>query len=205
MQTSKLKRAAIGLAAACACLVVLGAVLVWAALPMTGQEPSQPRSDGLPKASDGARGGDSAVAWFSLEGDALSVEIDEDSVSYAEVYNYPTFGPSGTRSLNDAAAVKNLIGLVNGKTFTAAQSVSAWNKSREGYVGGYSSAVSFFDESGSRCGIMQFDPGFPGDGMAIIAQDTIYCMEGDQTALIDALDELVDRLRDEQPPQETGR
>lgn len=205
MRTSKLKLIGLGLAAACVCLAVLGAVLVLAAPPALEQGPSPTGFGGLPEASDGSRKSDPAVAWFAVEGDALTVEIDEASVSYAEVYNYPTFGPSGTRSLNDAAAVKNLIGLVNGKTFSAAQSVSAWNKSREGYAGGYSTAVSFFDESGSRCGDIRFDPSFPGDGMAIIAQDTIYCMEGDQTALIDALDELVDRLRDEQPAQESGR
>lgn len=124
---------------------------------------------------------------------------------HAEVHNYPVFGSSGVRSLNDVAAMENLLGLVNGKTFSAAQSVHAWNESRKDYVGGYSSSVVFFDKDGSCCGNVQFDPGFPGDGVAIIARDTIYCMDGDQSALIDALDEQVTRLRDEQPPQETGR
>lgn len=189
------KRTAIGLTLAFAGLLVFGSVVVWAAAPASNPERGNPH--GLNDASDVAYPSETVSDWYSIDGDVLTVRIDEAAVSRAELYNYPMFGASGNRPLRDEEAVKNLLGLVNGKTFAAAQSLDSWEQARKDYVGGYSTAVSFFDARGVCYGKVQYDPGYPGEGVAIIARETIYCMDGDQAALIDALDDLVTSLRNE--------
>lgn len=133
-------------------------------------------------------------AWYEVDGDVLLLCIDEDLIVSARVDNYPAFGPEGTRvpeTLSEATAVLPLVG---GRTFTAVQTTESWSKEQEGMTGGYNASVSFFDGNGDLVGCISYNPAFPGDGVAVIADGTIYRMDGDQSAVIDYLNDLVERL-----------
>lgn len=133
-------------------------------------------------------------AWYEVDGDVLSLRIDEDLIASARVDNYPAFGPEGTRVPETLSEATFVLPLVEGRTFTAVQTIESWNKEQEGMAGGYDASVSFFDGNGDLVGCISYNPAFPGDGVAVIADGTIYTMDGDQQAVIDYLNDLVERL-----------
>lgn len=178
------------LAVACvAALAAAAAVVVNASQPSApadGRSPSLYVED-LPRDQP-------APAWYDVDGDALALRIDEPSIASARVNNYPAFGAEGTRIPQDLGEATGVLSLVEGRTFVASQTIEAWNKEREGWVGGYSTSVEFFDGNGDLVGCVSYNPAFPGDGVAVLAEGTIYCMDGDQSEAIAYLDDLVARL-----------
>lgn len=137
-----------------------------------------------------------ASVWYDVVGDALALRIDASAIVAARVNNYPEFGPEGTRIPQDLGEATAVLPLVEGRSFVAAQTIKSWNEERKGWLGGYSTSVEYFDGNGGLVGCVSYDPGFPGDGVAVLAEGTIYRMEGDQSAVIAYLDDLVARLSD---------
>lgn len=135
-----------------------------------------------------------APVWYEIDGDVLTLRIDKARIERATVYNYPVFGSKGERALDDVDEALALADLVDGCTFAAAQTLESWNKEREGWSGGYSTSVKLLDGNGDCVGWVEYDPAFPGDGVAVLADGLIYQMEGDQSAVIGLLDRLVQRL-----------
>ncbi len=140
--------------------------------------------------------------WYEIGGDELALRIDESRIVSATVYNYPVFGSEGKRSLDDLDEAKSFLSLVNGKTFTACQTLDSWNKEREGWSGGYSTSIEFLDGNGDCAGKVNYNPAFPGGGVAVLADGLIYRMEGDQSAVIGLLDKLVQRLSESECSQD---
>lgn len=183
----------IGAAVLAVACVAAAAVMIASAADIV--RPSTPAADGPAAMYVEDRHRDQPLpVWYEVDGDVLSLRIDEGLIESARVDNYPAFGPEGTRvpeTLSEATAV---LPLVEGRTFTAAQTIESWNKGQEGMAGGYDASVSFFDGNGDLVGCVSYNPAFPGDGVAVIADGTIYCMDGDQRAVIDYLNDLVERL-----------
>lgn len=183
----------IGAAVLAVACVAAAAVMIASAAEIV--RPSAPVADGPVAMYVEDRHRDQPLpVWYEVDGDVLSLRIDEDAIESARVDNYPAFGPEGTRvpeTLSEAAAV---LPLMEGRTFTAAQTMESWNKEQENMVGGYHASVSFFDGNGDLVGCVSYNPAFPGDGVAVHAEGTIYCMDGDQGAVIDYLNDLVERL-----------
>lgn len=135
-----------------------------------------------------------APIWYEIDGDVLALHIDKASIERATVYNYPVFGPEGERTLDNVDEALALADMVDGRTFVAVQTLESWSKEREGWSGGYSTSVKLLDGNGDCVGWVEYDPAFPGDGVAVVADGLIYQMEGDQSAVIDLLGKLVQRL-----------
>lgn len=183
----------IGAAVLAVACVAAAAVMIASAAGIV--RPSTPAADGPAAMYVEDRHRDQPLpVWYEVDGDVLSLRIDEGLIESARVDNYPAFGPEGTRvpeTLSEATAV---LPLVEGRTFTAAQTIESWNEEGKGMAGGYHASVSFFDGNGDLVGCVSYNPAFPGDGVAVIADGTIYCMDGDQRAVIDYLNDLVERL-----------
>ena len=176
-----------------ACVAVAGA-FVFLVLNVGAQRDGVGASRDVPLYVEDRRRDQPLPTWCEVEGDVLTLRVDESRIARVTVYNYPTFGPEGERPLADMDEAKSFLAMVNGRTFTACQTIDSWNKEREGLAGGYNTSVEFLDGNGDRVGLVSFDPAYPGDGIAVVEGGMIYQMDGDQSAVVAYLDDLVARL-----------
>lgn len=136
---------------------------------------------------------------------AFTDEVPRDEVASLKVSNYPRLGPDSNRYTTDSSVIDRAYGLLEQMTF------SKWDEYgiqrvidqfRPQMVGGYRSGISLYDASGNEVAALSYDSGafagtLPGDGIVLYRDGCAYVMDGDQTELIDFLEDCVTDAHDE--------
>ena len=191
-----LRRAAvIAVVLSAACVVLIFVVVASMIAPnQFGQtEAVAPEGSFIGENRDGDR---QVPAWYKIDGSALVLCIERSHIDRTIVHTYPRFGPKGTRELDDRDKVLSLFDLVEDRSFTAAQTINSWNKEQTDWIGGYNTTVELLDQNSECCGRISYNPEYPGAGVAVVTEGVIYTLEGDQSAVIELLDDKVDSLAD---------